>query len=637
MGRSIGLALCGAVLLLAACGGGEPSALAPQPRQFAAPPPLDATTLLDWAETQYSVYFPTHATNQSATVGSDVYTYRAYQVNGKVNLVGVTADGRIDVLLPDATGTAPFTVGTLGAFTCRVLPQNCLTSVSGTAATGGALAGVTVTLKDSVGNTVAATTTPSGTYTLNTTGLTGPFLLQATTPGGASLYGVTANLTTATVANLTPLTDLIVQSWYSLHNVSADTAFADPTGHPAPTVQQASAIAETVLSVMQLALNNGHAGITAPLELIEKPFVADHTGLDGVLDTTSVVYGNVARLNLSSGATHQTSTITYDTGSGSITAASTTYDVSDFTINSNSLVSNVIPLQTAQSDALNAITALLNSLANLVNSRGAGLTTADLAGMLDPILVNDGLNRDQFAADLVATFNKGQTLALVVKGIKSLELVNGRAEVEVLVSQTAAAQTSTDDTSFFFHRVNGVWMLAGNNRNARIRLFTEARTDQGALPNASYEAINVDVKTLQGSFSAVRVVSVGGDILRLSPGAAVVDDSGVILDSFHANTGPLPGSSLPPAGSLYQRHHDQHRRRCDQRLEQWRAGQLVHHGTGAAHHPDRQHARRRAPGRHPGRIVEAAHDLCRAADRIVGTGLHWLARRPGCVPVRVAA
>ncbi len=409
-----------------------------------------------------------------------------------------------------------------------------------------------MTLKDSVGNTVTTVTSASGSYSLNTTGLTAPFLLQASAPGVATLYGVTADLTTTTVANLTPLTDLIVQSWYSLHNVSADTAFADPSGHPAPTVQQASAIAETVLSVMQLALNNGHAGITAPLELIEKPFVADHTGLDGVLDTTSIVYGGGARLNLSSGATHQTSIITYNAGLGSITAASTTYDVSDFTTNSNSLVSAVIPLQPAQSDALNAITALLNSLANLVNSRGASLTTADLAGMLDPILVNDGLNRDQFAADMVATFNKGQTLALVVKGIKSLELVNGRAEVEVLVSQTAAGQTSTDDTSFFFHRVNGVWMLAGNNRSARIRLFTEARTDQGALPNASYEAINVDVKTLQGSVSAVRVVSVGGDILRLSPGAAVVDDSGVILDSFQANTGPLPGSSLPPAGSLYR-------------------------------------------------------------------------------------
>jgi hypothetical protein len=549
MQRSIGLALCGAVLVLAGCGGAEPPTTAPQPRQFTAPPPLDATTLLDWAETQYPKYFPVHATDRSATVGPDVYTYRAYQVNGKTNLVGVTADGRIDVLLPDATGAAPFTVGTLTAFTCRVLPQNCLTSVSGTAAAGGAMGGATVTLKDSAGNTVAATATPSGTYTLNTTGLTGPFLLQATTPGGASLYGVTAHLATATVANLTPLTDLIVRSWYSLHNVSADTAFADPAGHPAPTVQQASAVAETVLSVMQLALNNGHAGITVPLELIEKPFVADHTGLDGVLDATSIVYGNGALLNVSSAATHQTSTITYNAGSGSITAASTTYEVSDFTTNSTSLVSAVIPLQTAQSDALNAITAVLNSLANLVNARGASLTTADLAGMLDPILLNDGLNRDQLAADMVATFNKGQTLALVVKGIKSLELVNGRAEVEALVSQTAAGQTSTDDTSFFFHRVNGVWMLAGNNRRARIQLFAAARTDQGALPNASYDAINVDVKTVQGAVNAVRVVSVA-NILRLSPGAAVVDPSGVILDSFQANTGPLAGSSLPPAGSL---------------------------------------------------------------------------------------
>lgn len=549
MRSSITLALCGAVLLFAGCGGSDPSTSVPQPRQFAPPPPLDATTLMDWAESNFSQYFPIHATNGTANVGADSYTYRAYHLaDGSTNLLGVTTSGRIDVLFGAGTGAAPFTVGTLADFTCRVLPQNCVTSLSGTAATGGPLAGATVTLKDSAGNTVTTVTSASGSYSLNTTGLSAPFLLQASAPGVVTLYGVSADLTTTTIANLTPLTDLIVQSWYSLHNVSADTAFADPAGHPAPTVQQASAIAETVLSVMQLGLNNGHAGITAPLELIEKPFVADHTGLDGVLDTTSIVYGSGARLNLSSGATHQTSVITYDAGSGSITAASTTYEVSDFTTNSTSLVSTVIPLQTAQSDALNAITALLNSLANLVNSRGASLTAADLAGMLDPILLNDGLNRDQLAADMVAAF-KGQTLALVVKGIKRLELVNGIAEVKVLVTQTAAGQTSTDDTSFFFHRVNGVWMLAGNNRRARIQLFAAARTDQGALPNASYEGINVDVKTVQGVVNAVRVVSVA-NILRLSPGAAVVDASGVILDSFQANTGPLPASSLPPAGSL---------------------------------------------------------------------------------------
>jgi hypothetical protein len=542
--RSMAVTL--AAIVVASCGGGSAPTFAPQPRQFAAPPPLDATALMDWAERTYPAYFPTHGTNLPATVGPDVYTYRSYQVNGQTNLLGVTTDGRIDVLLPDVTGPAPVTVGTLAAFTCRVLPQNCVASVIGTAATGGPLAGVTVRLKDSLGNSVVATTSAAGAYSLNTAGLSGPFLLQATTPGGATLYGVSADLAPATIANLTPLTDLIVRSWYSLRGVAPETAFANPPGAPAPTMEQVSTVAGSVLAIMQLALDSANAGITAPLQLIEQPFAANHTGLDAVLDATSVVYGSGATVSTAAGATHQTSTISYDSASGTMTAASTATNAGS---SSSSVVTTVVVVDPAGLDALSGIAAVMNSLAAVVNSRGASLTVADVMPFLAPGLIDDGLNRDQFAADTVSGLGQGQ-VAFAVQGFTSLDLAAGRAEVALLVTQSMGGQSSTEANTFWFQQVNGAWLLAGNNRVARISLYAEARTDQGALSSGSYQAINADVRAPQGSVSSVRVVA-GAGTLTLNPGPTVIDDSGAFLDSFLGNTGPLPAGSLPAAGTVY--------------------------------------------------------------------------------------
>ena len=60
-------------------------------------------------------------------------------------------------------------------------------TVSGTAASGAPLANLVVTLKDSTNHAVTATTSVSGDFTLDTSGLAPPFLLQVTTPGGASI------------------------------------------------------------------------------------------------------------------------------------------------------------------------------------------------------------------------------------------------------------------------------------------------------------------------------------------------------------------------------------------------------------------------------------------------------------------
>lgn len=210
----LSMAFLTAGCLLAACGGGGEGSEAPgtgmppagQPPQ-AASADLSATSLMDWAEQAYAAFFPGHQANQ--TYGP--YTYRFY---GNGNYLAVASD-QVYIMGPVSGGNAPVLVASLAQFTCRALPQNCAASgslVSGTAiGKGTALAGATVLLRDIAGVVRSATTSASGTYTLDVSGLAPPFVVSAT---GRDASGATAALVsigrqggglTQTV-NLTPWT-----------------------------------------------------------------------------------------------------------------------------------------------------------------------------------------------------------------------------------------------------------------------------------------------------------------------------------------------------------------------------------------------------------------------------------------------
>ncbi|HXD41431.1 MAG TPA: hypothetical protein VN649_12750 [Ramlibacter sp.] len=503
---------------------------------------MDATALMDWAEGRYGVFFPGHSQNQTITLGSDNYVFRAYPNN---TYLGITDQGAVDVLSPALNGGSLWHVGRLADFTCQVF--DCNAAVTGTAAAGAPIAGVTVTLKDSTNHAVTATTSVTGAYSLSTAGMTGPFLLQLTRPGASPLYGATVDTGSTIVANLTPLTDLIVRTWYSVQGVSADSAFASPVAAPPPTQQQARSVAEVVLSVMQLALNNSNSGISAPLDLINKPFIADHTGFDDVLDKTRITYGAGATVTVSGTSTAQTSVIGFDPAAGSITASSTTTGGGN---TSTSSISAVVPVSSPQATASNEIEAALSAFASLVNAKGTALAKSDLLPLLDPDLLDDGLNRDQFAQGLISNFQQGQSLSVQLRRINNLDLAAGRAEVTFAAIQSLGSQTSNESLTFDFRKVAGRWTLSGNQRIARISINAEARINQGSFNQDSGPSINVDVRPVQGTVSNVAVATPAGSI-AITRGPTAVDESGVFLDTFFGNTGPLSAGLLPAAGTPF--------------------------------------------------------------------------------------
>ena len=108
------------------------------------------------------------------------------------------------------------------------VPAAASLGLSGTAATGAALAGAAVEAKCATGSG-SATTASDGTYTLNISNGVLPCVARVTGSGGLVLHTVIAGTGSRAVGNLTPATQLIVArlaagdpaSYYSAFNASA--------------------------------------------------------------------------------------------------------------------------------------------------------------------------------------------------------------------------------------------------------------------------------------------------------------------------------------------------------------------------------------------------------------------------------
>ncbi len=156
------------------------------------------------------------------------------------------------------------------------------TNLSGTAATGAPIAG-NVFAKDANGTEVKVASGVNGSFTLNTTGMTPPFLLKIVPADGSpALYSYA--LANGQTVNITSLTNLALflaskkgdlASLYSSWNGTAITASA---------ISQA---AQTVVANFKSKLTA--AGINPTnYDVLTAQFNADGTGIDGVMDNLVV-------------------------------------------------------------------------------------------------------------------------------------------------------------------------------------------------------------------------------------------------------------------------------------------------------------------------------------------------------------
>jgi len=162
-------------------------------------------------------------------------------------------------------------------------PAVTTTTFSGTAATGAAMANATVSI-NCVSGSGTTTTSDSGAYSKDIDNVTLPCALRAAGTDGTMLYSVTsatATGSTSQLANITPLTHLLIASLTG----AAPASFFDNFN-----ASTAGVVTTDSLSTAQAAVLNllAEAGIstTGVTDLIGGTLTAgSHSGYDGVLDT----------------------------------------------------------------------------------------------------------------------------------------------------------------------------------------------------------------------------------------------------------------------------------------------------------------------------------------------------------------
>jgi hypothetical protein len=391
------------------------------------------------------------------------------------------------------TGTATDVAGNTASVTSEPFstPQ-----VQGTASLGAAIAGAEVMMVDAAGNTASGTTASDGTFVLDTSGLTPPFLVRIVTaiasgafPAGTTLYSVSADPNRSTRINVSVLTDLIVRSFYAAQGIDVADAFVIPTGDNAPPSPVAvRALANLVIPAVQLWLDN--AGVTATGEapaddavnLISSPFIAyppgvtPTSGLDVILHAIVSEEvnpdGSVAEITIAGDGVTEIISPQYQ--NGLIVLNTTTTNASgggsSGSFSGLALTGDLVPI-------LNGINAALEGFTNTVNTKGSALTAADLLPHYAPDYLHDGVNAEEDASE-AADELAGVNMTAEVVGILSLD--NGVAHVRAKFFFSFGTETDSGQDELALKEINGAWVLYGNQRIGDVGVNVQARRSQGA-------------------------------------------------------------------------------------------------------------------------------------------------------------
>jgi len=249
-------------------------------------------------------------------------------------------------------------------------------SLSGIVAAGAPVAGI-VNVKGANGVETSSAIASDGTFSIDVSALTAPYVLYAQgTVNGKSASMYSAAVATGTI-NITPITDFILR--YALAGTDPATAYS---GWSSTQVSATALTAAETKVQEQLATVLAAAGLPATTDLMTDAFIADHAGMDLVLDTTSITYSGADALvtNLVTGSTY-TDSVASPSGTAGLPLsdqAATTAALTD--------------------DA--AIAALWQTITTLyLTQPSQTLVNAILAPLLASDFIDDGADKTQLLSD----------------------------------------------------------------------------------------------------------------------------------------------------------------------------------------------------------------------------------------------
>ncbi len=192
---------------------------------------------------------------------------------GLIRVLGLAALAMLLVACGGSSGTTPTT------------PTAATEVISGTAARGAAIEGM-VTVIAADGTTVSVTIGAGGSFEVEVTGLSGPFMLKAQPSNGSDPVLFSYAAAAGVVANITPLTHLALY----MANSNADPAslfdsWAAQAADLTAQIRTQQAIIKANLEAQGLLSGNGLAN---GIDFFTEAFSANSQGLDAVLDAVSV-------------------------------------------------------------------------------------------------------------------------------------------------------------------------------------------------------------------------------------------------------------------------------------------------------------------------------------------------------------
>lgn len=425
-------------------------------------------------------------------------------------------------------------------------------SLSGTAAQGAAIANAKITIKDANGRTRTGTTGSDGTYTIDVSGTVQPLLVKIDLTSGTSIFSVAA--LGSGVCNVTPLTDLVVQSYFQVLGTTAATAFLTPTSAtPYPSAVQVQTIEKVVVAMVARTLQANGLDPTQT-SLFTTTFTANGSGIDAVLDQTTVSGSSVT---ITSGGTVQTSTVSASSSTGQVTITTTTTSGGS---SSSSTTSTSVPVTSDFQAAVNGVTTTLTQFAGAINSKGASLAESDITPFLASNFKHESKNGTQFADEIVTNF-RGATCTVAVTGVNSFDDTTKIADVSftLFVTPSGASTAIPQPVRMTFQLVSGSWLFLGDQRIANVQIQTEARSTQTGSSTTNSPDVNVDVSAIQstvtgcsvtgGPFSSTALTkgNTNSKTITPNPGGA---SSFLVQDDFFAFQ-PLAASSLPAPGTAF--------------------------------------------------------------------------------------
>lgn len=347
--------------------------------------------------------------------------------------------------------------------------SNCSTgTLTGTAASGAAIASAEVVVYDVNGKTAKGVADENGVYKIDVAGLSAPFLIEVTGNVGGQgvvLHSVaTADDVGKNAVNVTPLTELITAT-----AMGAEPSQSGLSRITTASIQSAETAIEAKLEPVLKA-----AGITS-VDLRTTEFSANsHAGMDVVLDELKVTPPSASGTGYVVSLVSGTSSITVDPA--------------------NPGTARIDPPAAGTLDTLTKnATEIQAMLADFATKFSGATPTADT---LSPYFASDfqydGNSRDEFIAKVLrntdSLYDTWKNVSF--DALKIERVINAdQAEVSFRVIFDANNNVQPGYERLIVKRVNGQWIFVGNSNAARVFVSLSARLKETPLTETELAAL----------------------------------------------------------------------------------------------------------------------------------------------------